>query len=368
MREPLCPYFGECGGCSSQNIDYPKQLEDKKKTLSTNIGFDEIQVFHGKEYHYRNRMDMIFHPKGLGFREKRKWYSIINIDQCIISNEKLNLLINEVRDFFKSVDSFDVRKHSGTFRYAVIRTPSKDSSISFVLNSDSSRLDEAIEKIKEFSKKTAANNVIVTYVPPKTDVSISDDYFVVKGDDFLKEKYLDKEFVYSVQGFFQNNHEMAEKMQEYCNSLLKEYKTKDSYLLDLYGGVGTFGIINSELFKDVTIVENSKQCIDSALINIKNNKIKNAKAIILDAKSLKKIELKAPLFVINDPPRSGMHPKTIEHLNNIKPEVIIYISCNVTQLGKDIPKFKDYKINSAALFDLFPQTNHSEAIVELVKK
>jgi tRNA/tmRNA/rRNA uracil-C5-methylase (TrmA/RlmC/RlmD family) len=115
------------------------------------------------------------------------------------------------------------------------------------------------------------------------------------------------------------------------------------------------------------IIESIKQCIDAADINIKENNVKNAKTIVLDAKQLKKVELKKPLFVITDPPRSGMHPKTIEQLKNLKPEVIIYISCNIQQLGKDLLKFKDYKIKSAALFDLFPQTPHIEAVVEMVK-
>jgi tRNA/tmRNA/rRNA uracil-C5-methylase (TrmA/RlmC/RlmD family) len=52
----------------------------------------------------------------------------------------------------------------------------------------------------------------------------------------------------------------------------------------------------------------------------------------------------------------------------LKPQVIIYVSCNVQQLAKDLAKFKDYTIKSAAMFDLFPQTNHLESVVELVRK
>jgi tRNA/tmRNA/rRNA uracil-C5-methylase (TrmA/RlmC/RlmD family) len=72
--------------------------------------------------------------------------------------------------------------------------------------------------------------------------------------------------------------------------------------------------------------------------------------------------------VITDPPRSGMHPDTVIDLNKRKPKAIIYISCNIQQLSKDIPKFYDYDLKSAALFDLFPQTPHCEGVVELVRK
>jgi len=368
MSEPKCPYFGRCGGCTFQHLDYQLQLDNKRKTLENAIHYKDIQAFSGSEYNYRNRMDFVFHRGGVGLRRQGNWKDIVDVERCEISNERLNSLLKELRDFFKSPDHFDVIKKSGTFRYAVVRTPGDDSSISFVLNSESSRLNDAVEKIKEFSNITTANNIIVTYVPADSDVSVSDEFFVVKGKDMLAEKYLGKEFIYSVQGFFQNNTEMVEKMQKYCNDLLAKHDTKNSHLLDLYGGVGTFGIMNSVLFKGTTVVESVKQCIDAANINIKKNGAKNTEATVLDAAKLKNIELPQPLFVITDPPRSGMHPNTIAQLNRLKPRVIIYISCNVIQLGKDIPKFKEYTLKSAALFDLFPQTPHSEAVVELVLK
>jgi 23S rRNA (uracil-5-)-methyltransferase RumA len=372
MATPICPYFGTCGGCSAQHIDYSTQLENKKNQLANAINNiipqDQIKVFSDKEYHYRNRMDFIFHPRGVGLREKGNWKFIVDIGSCSISDQKLNALLLEVRYFFKNVDVFDIRKNTGTFRYAVIRTPQHDSSISFVINEDSNKTADAIEKIKEFAKISTANNIIVTYVPKNTDTSISNEFFAVKGSDILKEIYLGKTFHYSVQGFFQNNSTMAEKMHEYVRTLLKTYTTTNHTLLDLYCGVGTFGIINAELFKDVVMVEADKNCIDAAEKNIVENNVKNAKAIALDAMNLKKLSLGNDIFVITDPPRSGMHPKTIDELKKLKPEVIIYISCNIDQLKKDLVKFSEYEIKSAALFDLFPQTPHAEGIVEMVRK
>jgi len=159
-------------------------------------------------------------------------------------------------------------------------------------------------------------------------------------------------------------------MHKYVNELLKSYDAKDKFghLLDLYGGVGTFGIINADLFKKVTIVEGFQGCIDAANANIELNDIDNAEALCMDAMQLKKVKLTSPLYVVTDPPRSGMHPKTIEELIRLKPERLIYISCNVKQLEKDLPKFlKHYTLKSAAMFDLFPQTNHMESVVELWK-
>jgi len=201
-------------------------------------------------------------------------------------------------------------------------------------------------------------------------MSISEEFFIVKGGDMLNENFLDKSFDYAVQGFFQNNTVMAEKMHEYVRSLTKVRSTEELTLLDLYAGVGTFGINNSGSFASVKIIESDKHCVTAAKINIDKNHIKNAEIVELDAMQLKKVDLPSgdKLFVITDPPRSGMHPKTIEQLNRLKPRVIVYISCNVDQLGKDLLKFKDYELKSVAMFDLFPQTPHVEAIVELERK
>ena len=377
MVEPLCQYFGQCGGCASQHIDYATQLDNKKKQLAHSIGVesDSIQVFSDKEYYYRNRMDMMFTPRGIGLRKKGDWKNSVDIGKCVIANEKLNILIKEIRQNFQNVDFFDVRKNQGTYRYVVLRTPgttdSSPSSISFVLNEDSTKTGDAIDKIKHYATISSTENIVVTYVPKQTDMSISEEFFVVKGKDMLTETYLDKEFTYSVQGFFQNNTAMAEKMHEYVNSLCLKHEniTKNMTLLDLYAGVGTFGINNCKFFKNLFIIESDKHCIEAARINIAKNDIKNAEIIEMDAMQLKKVDLPdKDLFVITDPPRSGMHPKTIEQLNKLRPKIIIYISCNIEQLGKDLPKFKDYELKSTAMFDLFPHTPHVEAIAELVLK
>ncbi len=430
MAEPKCPYFGKCNGCTAQHIDYEIQLENKRKALARAVKFEDagVGVFSGSEFGYRNRLDFFFHDSGLGLRNKNNPSSIVDIEECVIANKRINEMLSELRNFFKNANSFDLKKRKGVFRQAIIRAPENDSAICFILNNEDPGIEPAVQKIKEFAESTTSNNVLVLYVDSESENNFSEEFEVVKGSEIISENYLGKTFCFSAQGFFQNNHEMAERMHEYCNELLKndlfsifempdmpkqgaaspdgvlrvatlasrslrsatsprdaqesipesistlrmlnkysEHNTKDAHLLDLYAGVGTFGIINSDLFKSTTIVESVKPAIECASKNIRENNIKNANAIALDAKQLRRITLQKPLFVITDPPRSGMDEKTIKTLKSLKPEVIIYISCNVQQLAKDIPKFRNYKVKSAALFDLFPQTPHSEAVVEMVR-
>ncbi|MFA4891185.1 MAG: hypothetical protein WC604_02435 [Candidatus Gracilibacteria bacterium] len=418
MTDPKCPYFGRCGGCSAQHIDYAVQVENKRKVLADAIGVTgaglaaEVQAFFGESFGYRNRMDMIFHRSGnrsgIGFRLKGEWKKSVDVEECCISEKRLNGLIKEVRGFFfggrvgaaadagaiqgeGDFDSFDVVKKCGTFRYAVIRTPGagagqatagvgqagesgEDSSITFILNGDSTRLDAATKLIEAFARESSARNILVGYVAHDSDVSVTDDFFVVKGGENLKAGLLGREFEFSVQGFWQNNSAMAEKLHSYVRGLLSAYDDKSEWatLLDLYGGVGTFGINNADLFRKVKIVESFAPAIELARANLARNGIENAEAIVMDAKRLKSLELGVKgddLYVITDPPRSGMHPNTILRLRELEPRVIIYISCNVSQLKSDLPKFvgHGYSVRSAAMFDLFPQTPHMESVVEMVR-
>ncbi|MBU2522897.1 MAG: 23S rRNA (uracil(1939)-C(5))-methyltransferase RlmD [Nanoarchaeota archaeon] len=400
-----CPVFGQCGGCSAQHIPYEAQLENKKQFVERLIKKSGIEienavigVFSDKPYGYRNRMDFIVHQNGLGFRQKGDWKKVIDIENCPISNNQLNILLKEVREFFNQnkdrLKVFDIFKHTGTLRYAVIRTPdfSEDSSISFVLNVDN--IDNTtLDLLKEFSQKCSAKNVVFAYVPKNTDNSISEEYAVIKrsetkfqasqksedflgGNDFLKEKFCGYDFYYDIQGFFQNNSAMADKMLQYVRGLFEScnLQKEKSLLVDLYGGVGTFGIISSPRFSEVLTIESYKKSTEKAEMNIKENKIQNVKAVCQDAMSLKKIELEKwsrgkDLYVLTDPPRSGMHKKAIQYLLEIKPKSIIYVSCNPQQLSVELEKFKgDYKTKSIAMFDLFPQTPHIETVVELVRK
>jgi tRNA/tmRNA/rRNA uracil-C5-methylase (TrmA/RlmC/RlmD family) len=368
MAEPFCEYFGVCGGCSLQNVDYPVQVERKREMISLSTGFSDVKAFFGEPRGYRSRMDFAFHPGGIGFRKKGGWDSqVFDVKDCPISDDRIKSSLMELRAFFTDVDSFDTVRRLGTFRYAVVRAPPGDSAISFVLAEDSPGLKDAVEKIREFSLKTGAQNVAAAYVKGESDNSLSPRYTTLKGSDHLCESYLGAAFRYPIQGFFQNNHHVAEMMHRYCTEILRNHDTADAHLLDLYGGVGTFGILNAPLFKSATIVESDPLSIESARANILGNDAKNVLAFALDAARIEDLSLEGPLYVVTDPPRAGMHPAAIRRLNALSPEAILYVSCNPRQLQREIQRFPGYAVRSAALFDMFPQTPHAEAVVELVR-
>jgi len=371
----ICSYFESCAGCTLQHMSYQSQLQKKKENLSTLLkkySFPELKVFYGEEFSYRNRMEFIAYPNGLGLRAK-EGRKIVDIDHCPISLPKINTILSEVRKGFFQVHSSALPLHRLMKGVVIRATLLGDSSLSFVLNEDHPKAaaeekEKIVGVIKEFSATTTAKNVVVTFVPSEKDDFYSSNYLVIKGNDFLQEKLSGRIFSFSIQGFFQNNSAMAEQMLDYVRKILLKYPTNTAELLDLYSGVGIFGVTCGELFQKTIFVESFSESITFAKKNSMENRLKNFSAHTLHAHQLSRLKLSSDLYVITDPPRIGMEEKAIIQLNTLKPKVIVYVSCNPQQLSKDLAKFKRYTIKSVALFDLFPQTWHGEVVVELVRK
>lgn len=386
-----CPFFGECGGCRLQNQRYVDQLESKKQTLARLLGMQDIQVFVSKEYGYRNRVDMVFHPDGIGFRRRGSWDKIVDIDHCLIAEPRINSIIAEIRAAFPRPDSFDVRHHTGTLRYAVVRVTRDAATLTFILNPDSPGRTTVEDQLRNFAAGCTVENVLMGYVPTATDISTTEDYVVLRGTATLAENLLGNSLEYHSQGFFQVNHVVSELMVSYVRDLLTRDTAKlaaraptetpettasdtttestmpapQAELLDLYGGVGSFGVSLAPLFSRVTVMENYAGSIESARRNLDAGGFSGSRAVVDDATEADRLEYLRPLFVVSDPPRSGMHPAAIRRLTAIAPQKIVYVSCNPEALAEELPQFRNYQVRSVALFDMFPQTPHFEAVVEL---
>jgi 23S rRNA (uracil-5-)-methyltransferase RumA len=372
MVEPACKYFGVCGGCQNQHIAYEQQLENKQKRLAYLLAqhyTGDINVFAVTPYEYRNRMDFITSQHVIGFRQQDP-KKLVDVDHCPISEPRLNALLTELRTWLQQqhLETFDPKKKSGVLKYAVIRI-ADESAISFMLNEDSSKLTAHVEAIKQFAQHTTANHVIISYSTATSDESVSLECFAVKGEEYLKATLCGKTLYYHSQGFFQNNTAVAELMINRARALITQYNPQDKMVVDAYGGVGTFGVVLAADCKEVVSVEAFPGATDAAQKNIRINNIQNMRAINEDAGNMKKIDVPADAIFLLDPPRSGLGEKMVRYLLEKKPSVIVYVSCNPTELAKELLQLtKYYTVKSADLFDMFPQTNHIEAVVLLERK
>jgi 23S rRNA (uracil1939-C5)-methyltransferase len=408
----VCPYYGTCGGCSLQHVPYELALGNKKKFVENHLrrnGYEpeSIEIVHGSPYNYRNRMDFAFSKEGLSLREQRHFDRHVFVERCEISNEKINALMREVQAWFEKnknvLEPFDMRRKDGVLKFALMRAPENtdDTAMCFALNIDSPRAAEHVEYIEEFAKTSSAENVLISKVEAQREDSTSPDFFAVKGKEMIEELFLGRPLFYHSQGFFQNNTCVAEMMVRKareifestvpslpCAVSIKERaapgdapsgvehrqtctNNNNTTLLDLYGGVGTFGVNLADLFSRTIILESAGLSVGCAKLNIEKNNLKNAEAVVGDASRMNKVTdaRGKNLFVVTDPPRSGMEQKAVHSLLGMEPEVIIYVSCNPAQFVKELKFFsKKYELKSMTVFDMFPQTSHIETMAELRRK
>jgi 23S rRNA (uracil1939-C5)-methyltransferase len=380
-RDAICPVFGKCGGCLMQDIDYSAQLQIKKNSILLDFELKKIRldpamrIFCKDEYYYRNRMDFPFSFDGPGQRQKGRFDKIVNFEKCYIANGGVNAVFEEVSAWFRDkkgeIDVFDVVKRTGTIRYATIRSAyfSGESSVTFIFNSDSERLEEQKELIRVFAAAAKVKNVLLGFVKYNTDQSTVENAEIIKGNDILYEELGPRRFYFHTQGFFQSNspvlldimYFVREKLGGSCGTLV-----------DLYGGVGTLGISLMDQAERVYVVDNSRLNSICGKKNIEFNKGDNVRIFEADAEKSGELGLEldpANSVFLLDPPRNGIHRKVLSYIKSAGPAKLIYVSCNPSKQAQDIAALlEDYELVDFAAFDMFPQTKHVETVAVLVKK
>ena len=169
-------------------------------------------------------------------------------------------------------------------------------------------------------------------------------------------------FKISSKAFYQVNHDQCEKL--YSLAIQKAMLTKEDDVLDLYCGIGTIGLIAAKYAKKVQGIEIVKEAIIDAKENAKINNINNINFLVGDAKDV--LLKKSYDVIFLDPPRKGLDLSLIKQIMNSHPKRIVYVSCDVGTLARDLTYLtKNYNIESIDFVDMFPRTFHVETVVLL---
>jgi 23S rRNA (uracil1939-C5)-methyltransferase len=203
-------------------------------------------------------------------------------------------------------------------------------------------------------------------------VAIGDYEKVIFGAGFIYDEIGNHKFRISANSFFQTNTLQAEKL--YQTALDFAELKGNEIIYDLYSGAGTIAIFISDKAKKVYAFESVESAIDDAQVNAELNKINNVKFFSADLyKSflpiVDKYNIPKPDVIIIDPPRSGMHPTTVNDVITLSPEKIVYVSCNPTTQARDIKLMVEtgYKLIKIRPVDMFPHTFHIENVALLKK-
>lgn len=338
--ESDCPYFDKCGGCDLLSLSYENQLKFKynkvcnimSKYLNKNIKINNI-VCSNNNFNYRNKVTFQVKEK-LGFYEKNS-YDIVEIDKCIISNDKINKSIK----YLKMLDLKDISK-------IVCRTNGNDLMIIIETNNDKLNID----CIKNISSSIY--------------LKIKNKYKLIYGDKYIIENIKNFKFLVSPDSFFQINLDVCEKLY----SKIKEYVGINKNILDLYCGTGSIGIFVSENNNVLGIEINKSSTLD-ANENKKINNIHNIRFVCGDSgDKIFDIDFK-PDVIIVDPPRAGLDMCALKNIFKLNAKEIIYVSCDPMTLARDLNYLSDkYNIEEITPFDMFPNTYHVECMCYLSKK
>lgn len=381
-----CELFGQCGGCTSQNLKYEKQLEllgqeVKDLFVEANIPTGEFLGVVGSsdQWEYRNKMEFTFGDleKGgeltLGMHMKGKSFGIVTVDNCLIVDEDFRKVIRATLDYFRKQDLtyYRIMKRVGYLRHLVVRKAINTGELMVNLvttTQESFDLTEWTEIITNIDYKGTLVSVLHTENDSFSDAVICDKLNVLYGRDYIIENLLGLKFKISPFSFFQTNSRGAESLYSIVRDFLGD--SGDKVVFDLYCGTGTIGQIAAANAKKVIGVELIEEAVEAAKENAKLNGLDNCEFISGDvAEIIKTIKVK-PDTIILDPPRSGVHPKAMEYVIKFNPKEIIYVSCNPKTLVENLQSLIDngYKIIKTVVKDMFPNTPHAETVVKLIKK
>ena len=371
-----CPYAKKCGGCQMQNLPYQQQLAVKQKRLGELLGkYGKIQPIIGMDnpYHYRNKCHA-----ALGLDSKGKIISgiyqssehrIVAVESCMIEDEKADEIIRSIRGMMKDfkITAYDEKKDTGFLRHILVKRSYKTGETMAVLVTTSPIfklqkpfLKALLEKHPEIT--TIIMNINTAYTP----VVLGQQEKILYGPGYITDELCGLKFRISAKSFYQVNSRLTETL--YNTAIGFAGLTGKETVLDAYCGTGTIGLTAAGKCKSVSGVEINKDAVKDAIKNAKINGIENAWFTCADAGEFM-LQMAADRqrcdVVFMDPPRAGSDERFLSSLIKMKPERVVYISCNPETLARDLQALTagGYRVKRIQPVDMFPHTEHVETVV-----
>ena len=374
---PICPYFYECGGCDFQHLEYLKSLDFKQKQilllLKKIAGIDykkNIEIIKSDNpFFYRNKLTMQIKTNNniaqLCYYKKQS-HDPVFVNNCYIVNEKFKIVIDLVNKFLKDekVLSYNEKTKTGYAKHIVARIINNKLLLTFVsVKNFFPSVDKLFTSLLQHFDEVGIN----LNVNPKDNEILSNTFMNLKGTNFIEFKSLNISQKITNASFLQVNFNVQEKLYSYV------LKNVSGLIVNAYSGAGLLSCFiakNSSLLVNKVIgLEINNEATKLANELVKTNDIINVKNICADASiKLRKLNFNNYTLIL-DPPRSGIDDLMIKTILDQKPNKIIYISCSLNSLCKNLKELiSEYQIEEIKGFDMFPQTKNLETVVILKRR
>lgn len=345
---PPCKYFGRCGGCKLQNIGLADEMSIKQEIAEKHfakLGYSgAIECIAINDYFYRNKIKLFCDKNGLGLKEAAS-NNIVSIDSCIISNNRINEIINCCQTFIKA------QKLENKLDTLLIRTEGQHALIHFNFKE---KFDLDFQGLQIMLGSGSGIFCSIKGGQPKHII----------GAETLAENLFGIKINYSVSTFKQVNDQVAQNLyQKVLDNILGDE------VINAYSGAGLLtAIIAKQGKKCIGIEIGESEHQDAQKLKEENNlkKMLNFKGDC--GKILPQIITKSISTIIVDPARAGCDEAVINAINSSNARRVIYISCNIPTQVRDLQKLSNYNISSISIFNMFPKTAKVESLVILDKK
>lgn len=380
LRTPaICSHFGQCGGCTWQDLLYQHQLAFKKKQVADCLerigGLPEVKIHDVvgsvELFNYRNKMEFSFHvtEEGsftLGLHSRGRFDDIFNLDKCFLQSDISNDIVQWMREFVERerIAVYDVKNHTGFMRFLMIRQAKRTAQLMINIVTNYGEIPSREKLVRGL---TAAFPQITTIVHnqngQKSNIATGEIESILFGTGYIEERMFDCTFRIRANSFFQTNSIQTETLYRSAFDLLSPRK-KDC-VLDLYCGTGSISILISRYVGHVVGVELVTDAVEAARENAAINNANNVVFHHGDVKDYLKTRDAAEAefdVVIVDPPRAGLHPKVLTQVVKLRPKRILYISCNPATFARDAKQLVNhgYRLPDVQPVDMFPHTMHIE--------
>ena len=380
---PLCALYEECGGCQLQHLSYEAQLRAKRAQVVdalTHIGkLAQIPVretLRAEEpWNYRNKMQF---PIGRNSGQivigcfAQGSHRIINTENCHIQRAENNDLANAAREIAEQlhIPVYNEDTHKGVLRHIVGRV-GRSNDLMAVIVTATKQLPRAKDFVRMMRERlpnlVSVHQNIQTY---RNNVIMGRDTQLLWGRPTIIDSLGRLNFHISPRSFFQVNTRQAERLYEQALAYADLHGTET--VIDAYCGTGTITLFLAQKARKVYGIEIVQPAILDARKNARDNHVKNAEFIVGDTTAVMPALYKQgirPDVVVVDPPRAGCTETVLRTFANMKPQRIVYVSCNPATLARDLAILKDlgYAAQEVQPVDLFPQTSHVETITLLLR-
>jgi 23S rRNA (uracil1939-C5)-methyltransferase len=215
---------------------------------------------------------------------------------------------------------------------------------------------------------TVVNNV----TQRKNLVAVGDYEKVYYGTGYITERIGKRTYRISANSFFQTNTRQAERLYDVARRFAN--LRPGDVVFDLYSGTGTIALHIADDVHEVVGIESVEAAVEDARRNAAANGVTNCTFVLGDLKDRLTKDTAwlqnhpKPAVMIIDPPRAGMHEKVVKEILTMRPERIVYVSCNPTTQARDLKLLAQaYRIVEVQPVDMFPHTYHIENVVGLVR-